>query len=321
MHPMRMMCFEARALSFAAMVLASGVVCGEDYPNKPVRIVTSEPGGGNDFAARVIAEGLSLTVKQRVVVDNRGIIAAEIAAKAPPDGYTLLFYGNPFWLAPFLRDNVPYDPVRDFLPISLAVSTASILVVHPSLPVKSVSGLIALAKARPGELNYSSGTTGAASHLAAELFRTMAGIKIVRVPYRGTGAAFTALIAGQVQVMFPTAGSVTPHLKSGRLKALAVTTAQPSALFPGLPTIAASGLPSYESVSLVGIFAPTETPAAIINLLNRNIVRVLDQVDVREKFFNAGVDTVGSSPAELAAAMRSEMARMGKVIRDAGIHE
>ena len=318
---MRMMCFEARALSFAAMVLTSGIVCGEDYPNKPVRIVTSEPGGGNDFAARLIAQGLSLTFKQRVVVDNRGIIAAEIVAKAPPDGYTLLFYGNPFWLAPFLRDNVPYDPVRDFFPISLAVSTANILVVHPSLPVKSVSGLIALARARPGELNYSSGTMGAASHLAAELFRTMAGIKIVRVPYRGTGAAFTALIAGQVQVMFPTAGSVTPHLKSGRLKALAVTTAQPSALFPGLPTIAASGLPGYESVSLVGIFAPTETPAAIIDLLNRNIVRVLDQADVREKFFNAGVDAIGGSPAELAAAMKSEMARMGKVIRDAGIHE
>jgi len=149
----------------------------------------------------------------------------------------------------------------------------------------------------------------------------MAGIKIVRVPYRGTGAAFTALIAGQVQVMFPTAGSVTPHLKSGRLKALAVTTAQPSALFPELPTIAASGLPGYESVSLVGIFAPTETPAAIIDLLNRNIVRVLDQADVREKFFNAGVDAIGGSPAELAAAMKSEMARMGKVIRDAGIHE
>jgi len=318
---MRMMCFEARALSFAAMVLTSGIVCGEDYPNKPVRMVTSEPGGGNDFAARLIAQGLSLTFKQRVVVDNRGIIAAEIVAKAPPDGYTLLFYGNPFWLAPFLRDNVPYDPVRDFFPISLAVSTASILVVHPSLPVKSVSGLIALARARPGELNYSSGTMGAASHLAAELFRTMAGIKIMRVPYRGTGAAFTALIAGQVQVMFPTAGSVTPHLKSGRLKALAVTTAQPSALFPGLPTIAASGLPGYESVSLVGIFAPTETPAAIIDLLNRNIVGVLDQADVREKFFNAGVDAIGGSPAELAAAMKSEMARMGKVIRDAGIHE
>ena len=318
---MRMTCFEARALSFAAMVLTSGIVCGEDYPNKPVRMVTSEPGGGNDFAARLIAQGLSLTFKQRVVVDNRGIIAAEIVAKAPPDGYTLLFYGNPFWLAPFLRDNVPYDPVRDFFPISLAVSTANILVVHPSLPVKSVSGLIALARARPGELNYSSGTIGAASHLAAELFRTMAGIKIVRVPYRGTGAAFTALIAGQVQVMFPTAGSVTPHLKSGRLKALAVTTAQPSALFPGLPTIAASGLPGYESVSLVGIFAPTETPAAIIDLLNRNIVRVLDQADVREKFFNAGVDAIGGSPAELAAAMKSEMARMGKVIRDAGIHE
>jgi len=318
---MRMTCFEARALSFAAMVLTSGIVCGEDYPNKPVRMVTSEPGGGNDFAARLIAQGLSLTFKQRVVVDNRGIIAAEIVAKAPPDGYTLLFYGNPFWLAPFLRDNVPYDPVRDFFPISLAVSTASILVVHPSLPVKSVSGLIALARARPGELNYSSGTMGAASHLAAELFRTMAGIKIVRVPYRGTGAAFTALIAGQVQVMFPTAGSVTPHLKSGRLKALAVTTAQPSALFPGLPTIAASGLPGYESVSLVGIIAPTETPAAIIDLLNRNIVRVLDQADVREKFFNAGVDAIGGSPAELAAAMKSEMARMGKVIRDAGIHE
>jgi tripartite-type tricarboxylate transporter receptor subunit TctC len=316
-----MMCFEARALSFAAMVLTSGIVCGEDYPNKPVRMVTSEPGGGNDFAARLIAQGLSLTFKQRVVVDNRGIIAAEIVAKAPPDGYTLLFYGNPFWLAPFLRDNVPYDPVRDFFPISLAVSTANILVVHPSLPVKSVSGLIALARARPGELNYSSGTMGAASHLAAELFRTMAGIKIVRVPYRGTGAAFTALIAGQVQVMFPTAGSVTPHLKSGRLRALAVTTAQPSALFPGLPTIAASGLPGYESVSLVGIFAPTETPAAIIDLLNRNIVRVLDQADVREKFFNAGVDAIGGSPAELAAAMKSEMARMGKVIRDAGIHE
>ncbi len=287
-------------------------------------MITAEVGGGNDFTARVIAQGgLSERLGQPVIVENRGgaggAIAAEIVAKAAPDGYTLLVYASNIWIIPLLRSNVPYDPVRDFAPITWAARSPSTVVVHPALPVNSVKELIALARARPGELNYGSGGTGATTHLAVELFKAMAGVNMVRIPYKGNGPALIDLMAGRVQVMFATAGSVTPHIRSGRLKALAVTSAQPSALAPGLPTVAASGLPGYESNSIYGIFAPAKTPAAIVTQLNQEIVRVLSRTEVKEKFLNSGVETVGSSPEEFAAAIRSDMARMAKVIKDAGI--
>jgi tripartite-type tricarboxylate transporter receptor subunit TctC len=313
--------FVVELIAAAAMVIAAGAACGEDYPSKPIRMLTSEPGGGSDFVARLIAQGLSGIIGQRVVVDNRGIVAAEISARAQPDGYTLLLYGSPLWLSPFMRDNLPFDPVKDFAPITLAVSTPNIVAVHPSVPAKSIEELIAFARARPGELNYSSSSTGSTQHLGAELFKAMAGVNIVRVSYKGSGPALNAIIAGQVQLMFPSAGSVMQHVKSGRLRALAVTTAQPSVLVPGLPTVSASGLPGYESVSPFGIFAPAKCPAVLIARLNHELVRVLSSAETREKFFNAGVETVGSSPAQLAATMNSEMAKWGKLIRDAGIRE
>lgn len=310
---------------FLIAVLGVGMstVSGQDFPRKPIRIVTAEPGGSSDFAARVIAQGLSQRLGHKVIVDNRGggsgIIAAQTVAKAAPDGYTLLNYGPAFWLLPFLQDNVPYDPVRDFMPVTLSVSSPNILVVHPSLPVRNVKELIALAKARPGDLNYGTASRGSASHLAPELFKRMAGINMVQVSYKGGGPALIDLIAGQVQVLFGSASSVTPHLKSGRVKALAVTSARPSALLPDLPTIADSGLPGYESVSMYGMFVPANTPTALIAKLNEEIVRVLKEPDAKERFFKIGVETVGSSPEQLAAAMKSDMDRMGNLIKDAGI--
>jgi tripartite-type tricarboxylate transporter receptor subunit TctC len=304
-------------LPVGMLALGADVACAQGYPNRVVRIVTSEPGSGNDFVGRIVAQGLTASLGHQVIVDNRGSIAAEIVAKAPPDGYTLLFYGSSVWLLPFFR-SMPYDPVRDLSPISTGMQQAIVLVVHPSLPVKSVKELIALAKARPGELNYSAGTIGATPHLATELFKNMAGVNIVRISYKGTGPSVTALVSGEVHLMFTGMGSVAPHIQSGRLRTLAVTTAQPSALTPGLPTVAAS-LPGYEFTSVVGFFAPARTPATIVNLLSQEIVRVLNRADVKERLFNSGVEGIGSSPEEFAARVKSDMVKWSKVIKDAGI--
>jgi tripartite-type tricarboxylate transporter receptor subunit TctC len=306
--------------------LGAAVATAQNYPNRPIRIVTAEVGGGIDFTVRAIAQGgLSQRLGQQVIVDNRGgaggAIAAEIVARAPPDGYTLLVYASAMWYLPLLRSNVPYDPARDFAPITWAAKAPNIVVVHPTLPVDSVRDLIGLARARPGELNYGSGGTGSTSHLAAELFKAMAGVDIVRIPYKGTGPALNDLLAGRLRLMFATAGSVTQHVRSGRLKALAVTSAQPSAAAPGLPTVAASGLSGYEAISTYAIFAPARTPATIVNRLNQEIVRILVRADVKERFLANGMETVGSSPEELTAMRKADVARMGKVIRDAGIRE
>lgn len=301
------------------MVLGVGVASGQDFPNKLIRIVSTEAGGGADSNARPIAQKLAGNLGQQVIVENRpGVTAAESVAKAPPDGYTLLVNGSSFWIGPLLQ-KAPYDPVSDFAPITLATTSPLLLVVHPSLRVKSVKELIALAKSKPGELNYGSSPAGSSAHLAAELFKSTAGVNIVRVPYKGGGPAVIDLVGGQVQLMFSVAGLVTPHVKSGRLRALGVTSAQPSALFPDLPTVAASGLSGYESVNRFAVLAPAKTPTVLINRLNQEIVRVLNSPDVKEKFLYAGVETVGSSPEQLAAAIKSEMATVGKVIKDAGI--
>ena len=305
-------------LSIAVSVLGADAVSAQNYPNKPIRFVTGAPGGGGDFVARLMAQGLTGPLGQPVIVDNRGNIPGEIVAQALPDGYTLLVDSSSFLIGPLLQ-KMPYDAVKDFSPISWVVMSLNILVVHPSVPANSVKELIALAKAKPGQLNYGSGGAGSSTHLAAELFKSMAGIDIVRIPYKGAGPAMTALIAGEVQMVLGSAGSVTPLMKSGKLKALAVTSAQPSALFPGLPTMAATGVPGYESVAIHGIFAPVKTPASIIRILNEEVVRVVNTADVKEKFFKAGLETVGSSPEQFAAAIKSDLARMSKVIKEAGI--
>ena len=306
---------------FAWLMSGAGVIAAQGYPDKPIRMLTSEAGGGSDFVARLVAQGMGAPLGQRVVVDNRGMVSAEIAARAQADGYTLLLYGSPLWLSPFLRAQLPYDPVRDYAPVSVVVSTPNVVAVHPGVPVQSIAELLALAKARPGALNYSSASTGSTQHLAAELFKRMSGTDIVRIPYKGSGPALNAVIAGETQLMFPSAGSVMQHVKAGRLRALAVTAAQPSALVPGLPTVAASGLPGYESVSPFGVFAPAKTPAAIVARLNRAIVQGLNDPDIKSRFLGAGVETVGSTPDELAAMLKSEMAKWGRLIKEAGIRE
>jgi tripartite-type tricarboxylate transporter receptor subunit TctC len=267
-----------------------------------------------------VAQGLSDALDQKVVIDNRGgvaSIAAQIVAKSPPDGYTLLFYGSSMWILPFLQ-STPYDPVKDFAPITWVASLPNVVVVHPSLPVNSIRELIALARERPGELNYGSGTTGTPTHLAAELFKSLTNTKITRIAYKGAGPAMAAILGGEVQLQFATPSISAPHIKSGKLRPLAVTSATPSALVPGLPTVAAT-VPGYESQSINAMFAPAGTAVAIVSRLNQETVRFLKRPDTVERLLNAGVEVVGNTPEEFAAAMKADMARVAKVIKDAGI--
>jgi tripartite-type tricarboxylate transporter receptor subunit TctC len=290
----------------------------QTYPARPIRVVTAAAGGGIDFAARVLAQGLTGALGQQVIVDNRGgsvLIAADLVAKAPADGHTLLYYGSAVWLAPFMGGKVPYDPVGSFAPITLATSAPNVLVVAPTLPVTSVKDLIAFGHANPGRLSFASAGAGGSSHLAGELFKAMSGIQMVRISFRGTAAALTSVATSEVHLMFSATTAAAPYVQSGKLKALAVTTSRPSALLPGVPTVAESGLPGYEAASINGLFAPAGTPAAIVGRLNREAVRTLNQKDVKEKFRAVGVETVGSTPAELAATVKSEMAKYGKVLR------
>ncbi len=318
--------FVAWMVPVGMMVLGAGAASGQTtstgsghaYPSKPIRIVTAPAGAGNDFVARVIAQGLTGSLGQQLVVDNRpaGLIG-ELVAKAPADGYTLLVIGSVLWLTPFLQDDVAYDPVKDFSPISFTVQSLNILVVHPSVAANSVRELIALAKAKPGQLNYATGATGSSNHIAAELFKAMAGLDLVRIPYKGSGPAVNDLLSGQVQMMFPTTAAGLPHVRAGRLRALGVTSLQPSALAPGLPAVAESGLPGYESAVMYAIFAPAKTPAPIIKRLHMELVQFLRSAGATERLFNAGMEVVASTPRELATAMESEMTRVSKLIKDA----
>ena len=307
----------------AAGLAAADGAGAEDFPSRLVRIVAPSPGGGGDFVARLVAQGLTPALGQQVIVENRsgGVIQAEVVAKAPPDGHTLLLAGSGLWLMPFMRSQLPFDPARDFAPVSLVVTSPNVLVVHPSLPVKTVRELITLAKAQPGKLNYSAGITGSSPHLAAELFKLMAGVDIVRIAYKSTTTAMSDMIAGQVHVSFANASNVAPHIKSGRLRALAVTSARPSKLMPGLPTVASAGLAGFESVAVYGLLAPAKTPAAVIARIQQETLRVVSTPAIQEKFFSAGVETVGSSSEAFAALIRNDTEKTGKLIRDVGIRE
>jgi tripartite-type tricarboxylate transporter receptor subunit TctC len=288
-------------------------------------MIAPEPGGGNEVAGRIIAQALTDGLGQQIVVENRGAasgaIAGSMLAKAPPDGYTLLYYGSTIWLLPFLRKDVPFDPLRDFAPISLATVAPFFIYVHPSLPVKTVKELIALAKARPGELNYGSAGSGAATHLSAELFNSMAGVKITRIAYKGSGLASTGLMANEVQLLFGSASLGLQAAKSGRLRVLAVASKEPSPLAPGVPTASASGLPGYEAASMSGMFAPAKTPRVLINRINGEIVRALASDEVKQRFLNAAIEAVGTSPEQFTAILKADMAKWEKVIKTLGIRE
>lgn len=295
-------------------------VLAQDPTTKPRRIVTIEVGGGNDTAARFTAQAWSNQLGQRVIVENRGgasgVIAAETVIKSAPDGNTLLSMSGSLWILPLMQ-KVPYDPVHDLMPVVLVVNSPNILVVNPALPVKSVRELIALAKARPGQLNYSTAGTGSAGHLAMELLKSMAAINVVRIAYKGGAPAMTDLISGQVQLSITSTGSLGGHAKSGRLRALAVTSAKPTALAPGLPTIAGAGLPGYELVSTYGVFAPAKTPAAVIARINQDIVRGLQSADIKDRFFSTGSEVVAGTPQEFAAVIQSDITKLGKLVREA----
>ena len=308
-------------ISLCALAIASatGAADAQSYPTKPVRIVTAEPGGANDIAARLIAPGLTSALGQQVIVDNRpaGVIPSQIVSKSAADGHTLLITTSLLWILPLMQ-STPFDPMRDFAPVVLVANTPNILVTHPSLPVKTVRDVIALAKARPGEIDYASGALGSSSYLAAELFKSMAGVSMVRVPFRGAGPAVLGLVSGQAQLMFGSASSVRPHIPA-RLRAIAVSSASRSIIYPELPTIAEAGVSGYQTVTPLGLFAPAGTPPAIVSRLNAEVVQILKQGDVRDKFLAMGVEVVGSAPAELGAMMKSDAARMSKVIKAAGI--
>jgi tripartite-type tricarboxylate transporter receptor subunit TctC len=307
----------------AAVLTLLGAAYTQDqtFPNKPIRVLASEPGAAIDFTLRLVAPSLTSGFGQPVIVDNRssgGFIMAEILLRAPPDGYTLLMQAGSFWLAPLLQP-APYDAVRDFAPVTLATNAPLFLYVHPSVPVKTLKEFLALAKAKPGELNYSSAGSGATNYLAAELFKSMAGVNIVRIPYKGTAQAVTGLVGNQAQMMFASATAGLSHVKAGRLKVLGVASAQPSALAPDVPTISSQGVPGYEAASMSGVYAPGKTPAATINRINREFVRVLHSPEAKEKMLGVGIETIGNSPAQAAAYIKADLVKWGKVIKDTGM--
>jgi tripartite-type tricarboxylate transporter receptor subunit TctC len=305
-----------------ASVLVMSAASGQTYPGKPVRIVTSAAGTSGDIATRLIAQAMAGPLGQPVIVDNRpsGDIVGQQVAHAPPDGHTLAYDGSGLWLRPLLRKTA-YDPIRDLQAIVHAVRQPALLVVHPSLPVKSVKDLISLAASHPRVLNYATGSTGSLTHLAAELFQSMAGVRLVRVAYKSGAQGALDLMAGEVQLMFGVMALISPHVRSGRLRSLGVTSAQPTQLAPGVPTLASTGLPGFEAVSNGGIFAPANTPRAIVDRLNQEIARALFRPEVRDTLLADGAETVGGSPEQFESAVKAEMAAMGKLIRERGIRE
>ena len=310
----------ARLVVCATVLIAASAVCAQTWPNRPVRFVTAAAGGGNDVGARILAQGLTERLGQQVIVDNRGgaHVPQNTVAKAAPDGYTILVQNNTVWIAPLL-EKTAYDHFRELSPMTLTGRAPNVLVVHPSYPIGSVKELIAAAKAAPGTINYASGVAGSSNHVAAELFKAMAGVDLVRIGYKGTGPALMDVMAGQVKMIFATTTSSLGHVKSGKLKALAITSAQPSPLTPGLPTVAASGVPGYAAEAIYGVWAPAKTPAAILNRLNQEIVGVLTTPQNRERLFTTGVEVVGSTPQAFAAEIKAESTRLEKVFRAAGI--
>jgi tripartite-type tricarboxylate transporter receptor subunit TctC len=315
-------------LRFAAAVLvASGITVSshaQGFPAKPLRMVVPfAPGGGTDVIARYMAAGLLESWGRQVVVDNRaganGIIGTEIVAHAPPDGYTLLFVSSPHSINPGLYPKLPYDTLRDFAPVSMVATSPYVLVVHPSLPVRSVKELIALAKAKPGQITYASGGNGSSAQLAAELFNDMAGVKLREIPYKGAGPALQAVLSGESSAVFGNALTVKPHIESGRVRALGIASAKRSPSAPEMPTIAEAGVPGYQSDAVLGLLAPARTPQAIVQILNSEVHKVMRRPGAVEAMRNVGVDIALSTPEEFGRVIESEMHRWGKLIRSIGL--
>jgi tripartite-type tricarboxylate transporter receptor subunit TctC len=304
--------------------LASGVVA-QAWPTKPVRmIIPFPPGGTTDILARVAAQKLSEALGQQVVPDNRagaaGNIGTELVAKAPPDGYTLVTApGSTLTIHPSLYAKLGFDPLRDFAPITILAAVPNVLVVHPSLPARNVKDLIAIAKAKPGQLNYASTGAGQSTHLSMELFKSMAGVKITHVPYKGSAPAVTDLLGGHVSLMFDNMPSALPHVKAGKLRALAVSSLKRSPTAPEIPTVAESGLPGFEVSVWFAVLAPAATPKPILERLNQLLVKALQAPDVRERLGSQGAEPVGNTPEQFTQVMKRDLAKWAKVVKDADI--
>jgi len=314
-------------ISYAALAIAllacPAAAQAQAYPSKPIRfLVPFAPGGGNDVVARLIGGKLSEAWNQQVVVDNRGgaggNIAAEIVARSTPDGYTIFLFNSANAIAPSLYKNVPFDPLRDFEPVILISTSPFALVVHPATPAQSVKELIALAKAKPKGYVYASGGNGSSTHLAAEQFKQMAGIELVHVPYKGAGPAFIDLLAGHVTLYFASIPPALPHVKSGRVRALGISSERRSPLWPDLPTISEAGLPGYESGASYGLVTPARTPAVVVRKLNADVAKILSEPDVRSRLASQGMDIAAGTPQDFARSMKAEIAKWAQVIKTSG---
>lgn len=307
----------------AAAALASSAAA-QNYPSRTVRIIVPYAAGGNtDITARAIAARLAEVFGQQVIVDNRPggatNIGSELAAKAPPDGYTLFMGGASNAINMTLYAKPPYDTLRDFAPITLVVKGANVLSVHPSLPVKNLKELIALARQRPGQLNFASSGLGSSNQMAGELFKMMAGIDIVHVPYKGNAPALTDAVAGNVEMVFSGVPALVPHIQSGRLRALAIGSLKRFSAIPQVPTFDESGLKGYEATTWFGLMAPARTPKEIVARLNTEVARILASPDLRQRFVNDGLEPIGNSQDEFAKFIRDEIAKYAKVIQSAGL--
>ena len=312
------------ALAFCAVSTHAQVPAGGAYPSKPIRlVVASAPGGGTDFNARVIAPRVSESIGQALVIDNRGgaggTVGSDIVAKSPPDGYTLLMVFVNFAIHPSLYPKLPYDPVKDFAPITTLSATPLILVVNPQVPAKSVKDLIALAKTPGSRLNYAAPGVGSLGHLAGELFKSMTGVNMTHVPYKGGGHSIAALVGGEVHMYFSTIPAALAQVKAGRLRALAVTSAKRAASGPDIPTIAESGVPGYDVNGWFGVFAPAKTPRVVVARLNAEFVEALKTAEVRERLTHEGLQPLGGTPEALAMVLKNDVAKWGRVVREAGI--
>lgn len=321
MYPAKRVAVAAGALLFLA---AAPALSAQGYPARPIRfIVPFPPGGGNDIVGRIVAQRLNEALGVAVVVDNRGgaggTIGTDIVSKAPPDGHTLLINNISLAVNATLFDKLPYDTLRDLAPVSLLGRQPQVLVVHPSVPAASVKELIALARARPGQTAYGSGGMGTGAHLATVVLVQMTKIDVVHVPYKGLGPALTDLMGGRVQFIISTLASALPVVKGGKLRALAITTAQRSALFPELPTMSEAGVHGYEFSIWYGLLVPGRTPAAIVGQLNGASVKILQSAALKEQFAAQGLEAASTSPAEFGAYLKSEVAKWGKVIKAANI--
>lgn len=310
--------------AIVAVMFEAGDSLAQNYPEKPIRWIVPFIGGTADYTARFIAQKLTERWNQQVVIDNRvgasGMIGTEVASKTAPDGYTLLL-GNTttFAVLPALYPKLAYDPVRSFAPVTPLATTVAVLVVHPSLPVRSVKELVALAKARPGQINAASSGNGETPHMALELFKAAAGVNIVNVPYKTTAAAGVALLAGEVQMGFSGMVQAMPHVRAGKLRALAVSTKTRSKGAPELPTVAESGYPGYEQSFWAGVLVPAGTPGAIVSRLNAEIVSIVETADMRQKMIDRGLEPLTGTPEQFAAIIKTDTAKYGKLIRDIGL--